>query len=170
MLQKSDRPGEIPEYMPEEYHRLVPQFDPRLKSQWRAWALLVLVGEQGPRIRAALHLRWTDVDFAAAEYGTVTWRARYDKQGQDRIQPLTPAARDAMYVALGWSRYDTTKTGWVFYSPRTDRRVHAKSDGTYTVQGFWDMLRRAEDRAGVTHVVGGAAHRMRRMAAGTRWK
>lgn len=28
------------------------------------------------------------------------------------------------------------------------------------------MLRRAEDRADVTHVEGGAAHRMRRMAAG----
>lgn len=61
---------------------------------------------------------------------------------------------------------DCPHTGWVFYSPRADRRSNPKFDGTYTVQGFWDMLRRAEDRADVTHVEGGAAHRMRRMAAG----
>jgi integrase len=163
---KDDRSEEIPEYTPEEYRLLVPQCDPRQKTQWRAWALLILVGELGPRINAAVHLRWTDVDFGADDFGTVTWRARYDKQGHERVQPLTPAARDALYVALGWSQHDPLGTGWVFYSPLTNAARLQKKDGAYSVQSFWWMLRKAEDRAGVTHAEGGAAHRMRRMAAG----
>ncbi len=165
---KEGRSAEIPEYTPEEYQQLVPQFDPRTKTQWRAWTLLIFVAELGPRINAACHLRWDDVDFAGEDFGTITWRARYDKLGRERVQPLTPAARDTLYVALGWSSDDLHDTGWVFFSPTAMRHQNPKSDGTYTVRGFSDMLRKAEIRASVTHAYGGGAHRMRRMAAAMR--
>lgn len=95
----------------------------------------------------------------AGTFGTITWQSRYDKAGRERRQSLTSRARDALYVALGWSRH-AKRTSWVFYL------VRACSESPYTVQGFWWMLRRAEDRAHIPHAPRGAAHRLRRMSAG----
>ena len=35
---------------------------PRLGTQWRPWALLMILGHHGVRAWAALHLRWDDID------------------------------------------------------------------------------------------------------------
>lgn len=154
---KEDRSVPVAEYNPADYPKLLAQFDPRSSRSWRAWVLTVLCGTQGMRINAALHLRWPDVDFEA---NTVAWSAAYDKMGQGRVQPLTAAAREALYVALGWSGRNVRATDWVMYTPR------GRADGTYDVSSYWRMLRSAEDAAGVAHIARRAAHGLRRMAAG----
>lgn len=164
-IANDERTTVIPEYAPREYRKLVQQLNPLATAQWRAWALLILIGELGPRINAALHLRWDDIDFDTAKFGAVIWRAEYDKLRRERRQPLTAAARDALYVALGWSYTEHPVSPWVF--PARPARTEKGSKGRpYTIQGFWWMLRKAEDRAHVVHVAYGAAHRLRRMAAG----
>jgi hypothetical protein len=39
---------------------------------------------------AILHLQWRDLDFEA---GQLAWRARWDKTGRERVQPMTAGAR-----------------------------------------------------------------------------
>ena len=164
---KEQRTKAIPEYTRDEYTRLLAAFDPRLGSQWRAWVLTAFVGEQGPRINAALHLQWQDVDFTTrpeAPFGTVHWRPEWDKLGRDRVQPLTAAARDALFVALGWSAQYRDRTDWIFPSVRTE--VDSTSDGTYTEKSFLWMLHEGETRAGVKYIPRRGAHSLRRMAMG----
>jgi len=156
-IAKEDRPKPVAEYDPTDYPKLVAQFDPRSSRSWRPWVLTVLCGTQGLRINAALHLKWGDVDFDA---NVIRWTPEFDKMGYDREQPLTEAAREALYVALGWARFNRTGRDWIFYTPRE------REDGTYDVSAYWRMLRKAEDAAGVVHVARRAAHGLRRMAAG----
>jgi len=157
---------EIPEYSFDDYRKLIQQVDPRVATQWRAWVLFVILGELGARINAALHLRWDDIDFAARESGTLVWRATYDKRRRERRQALTPAVRDALYVALGWSYMTNRSSPWVFPASRRTNAAPDYECRPYTIQGFWWRLRQAEERAHVTHIAYGAAHRLRRMAAG----
>lgn len=172
---KEQREKGVPEYTDTEYTLLLGAFDPRLLSQWRAWALVVLLGEQGPRVNAALHLRWDDIDLppkpivnpedpTQVHYGHVIWRAGHDKLGRERVQPLTPASREALFVALGWTNAEAVSSGWVFYASWQDRK--AAVDGTYTVQSFTWMLRAAEKRVGVQYIPRRGAHSLRRMAMG----
>lgn len=174
---KEQRPQLVPEYSNDEHAAIVAELNPRLHSQWRAWALTVIAGELGPRINAALHLTWADIELpftlAAAPageapyYGTVTWRSEFDKLGNVRVQPLTAAAHEAFLVALGYARHNPRATGsgsdWIFFTPATK---DGKGDGTYTVQAAWRALREAEIRAHVTHQPRRAFHGGRRMASG----
>lgn len=177
---KEQRPEPVAEYTNTEHAAILAQFRPRLHSQWRAWALTVIAGEMGPRINAALHLSWADVDLpyevlpaatpeAPPYYGAITWRAEFDKLGNVRVQPLTRASREALFVALGFARANPRRTGlssdWVFFTPASAERKH-KGDGTYSVQAAWRALCEAERRAGVTHLWRRAFHGGRRMAAG----
>lgn len=123
------------------------------------------MAEQGPRINAALHLTWSDVDFTArleALDSSVRYRPEWDKLGRDRVQPLTAAAREALLVALGWSRCYNTE--WVF--PTVRERPGVKSDGTYTEKSFLWMLHEGETRAKVDYIPRRGAHSLRRMAIG----
>lgn len=162
---KEQRSKGVPEYTPEEYAKLLAAFDPRKSSQWRAWVLTVFLGEQGPRINAALHLKWSDVDFASRDSspnGSVRFAAEYDKLGRERVQPLTEAARDALFVALGWC--SANGSGWIF--PTVREEIRETSDGTYTTKSFTWMLREAETRAKVDYIPNRGAHSLRRMAMG----
>lgn len=163
---KEDRAAPVAEYAPDTFPKLLAQFDPKASREWRAWAITAIVGTQGPRINALLHLTWPDVDFDAdGGRGTIRWAPEFDKMGHERVQPMTQLAREALYVALGWSRFAPAATDAVFYSP-TAKRHTADDDGTYSVGAYWRMLRKAEDAAGVEHVQRRAAHGFRRMAAG----
>jgi hypothetical protein len=84
--------------------------------------------------------------------------------GHEREQPMTAMAREALYVALGWSQRDTAQSGWVFFTPTQKKRD--RGDMTYHISSFWRMLCNAERAAGITHIKQRAAHGLRRMAAG----
>ncbi|MEO8911050.1 MAG: site-specific integrase [Gemmatimonadaceae bacterium] len=160
-IAKEDRRAPIPEYHRDDFSKLLLQFDPRSSRYWRALAVTAICGTQGARINAVLHLRWEDIDF---ETGRIRWRGEWDKMGHEREQPLTSLAREALYVALGWSQNDLTRSGWVFYTPKSKK--HDRGDHVYHVSSYWRMLCRAETGAGIPHVTQRAAHGLRRMAAG----
>lgn len=171
-ISKAQRAELVPEYSNAEHAAIVRRLNPLFRNQWRAWALTVIAGEVGPRINAALHLRWADVDLPYESttnyYGAITWRAEFDKLGNVRVQPITEAVREALFVALGYAHLNLRATGqgvdWLFYTPAT--KAELKGDGTYSVQAAWSALQRAEKEAGVTHRVRRAFHGGRRMAAG----
>ncbi len=157
------------EYTTDDYVGIVGALDPRKQSQWRAWSLIVLMGELGPRVNAALHLRWDDVEFGAVGHGTVHWSPEFDKVGHERTQPITAVAREALLVALGWARLDERRSGWVFYAARGDRAARkggGEHGAPYSVQSFIWMLREAEKRAKVSHIKYRGAHGFRRMVMG----
>ena len=145
------------EYRVADFERLLAQFHPRRGDQWRPWAVLLLLGHQGVRVNAALHLRWEDVDGATGE---LVWRARYDKLGREWRQAMRWGTWSALLTAAwhqGTRDGTLPATGWVF---PPGRRVNRD---TYRVQAFWAALRRAERDAGVPHLPLRAAHGLRRM-------
>jgi integrase len=158
---KEEQSPPIEEYSPDDFPKLLEQLNPRSVREWRAWAITSICGSQGARINAVLHLRWDDIDF---EDASICWRKRWDKQGLERIQPLTDIAKEALLVALGWSTKDQTQSGWVFYTPT--RKKQARGDNCYHVSSYWRMLMKAEQKAGIAHSPGRAAHGLRRMSAG----
>jgi len=160
-VSKEERRTGVEEYQPDDFRKLLAQLDPRNSREWRAWAITAICGTQGARINAVLHVRWEDVGF---DEGRVIWRKEWDKMGHEREQPLTSLAREAFFVALGWSLRDRTESGWVFYTPTQKKRE--RGDHIYHVSSYWRMLRTAEDNAGIAHVKQRAAHGLRRMAAG----
>ena len=155
---KGEGPQEIAEHTPEEFRRIVAALDATSAHQWRPWALFTLAGLQGPRIRSARYLRWSDID---SERGVIVWPAEYMKQGEAFEQPLTKAAWEALEVARSWRERDGYTGDFVFYAARRTNR-----QPVYTYQSAWIALRKAEDRAGVPHVRWRAFHGFRRMAAG----
>ncbi len=90
------KPLEPDEYSTDEFERMLLAVDKNDTRQWRAWVFLMLCGHYGQRANAVLHLRWRDIDFAA---GTITWPARYQKQGVDLVRPLLWEALSALLTA-----------------------------------------------------------------------
>jgi integrase len=84
------------EYVTAEFEKLLGAVDKDDTRQWRAWVFLMLVGHYGMRANAVLHLRWRDID---VEADTITWPARYQKQGKDLVRPLTWEGWSALLVA-----------------------------------------------------------------------
>jgi integrase len=155
-----DAPRNDPdEYRVDEWLAMLAVLDYRNPGQWRPWVLLSLLGHQGPRVNAALHLRWEDVDLDA---GTVTWRSGWDKMGKELTQPLRWGAVAALLTARAWRARDGYTGPWVFYSSHRRNGDAA----AYKVQSFWYHLRAAEDAAGVVHRPLRAAHGFRKMVAG----
>jgi integrase len=144
------------EYRAEDLDALLAELDPQSSRTWRAHAVLLFVGTQGVRINAALHLRWSDV-----RGDRVHWRRETDKVGRAWSQPLRQAAWAALETARWWRTRDGYAGEYVFYS--------ARRDAPYSVQGFWQALRDAEDRAEVPHRPWRAAHGFRRMVTGDLW-
>ena len=126
--------------------------------------MMMLLGHQGVRINAALHLQWRDV-----EDDQLIWRAEWDKLGNEWTQPIRDGTVSALLTAKGWRERDGYDGPWVFYRPRRRSRRYDREDAPYTVQGFLDALRNAEDRAGVIHRPLRASHGLRKMVAGDVW-
>lgn len=126
--------------------------DPRNPYQWRPWVLMTLLGNQGVRANAALHLRWSDVDF---DGNGLTWWDEHDKMGREWWQPLLQPTREALLVALGYSK----GSPWVFPSPKRKKGPGA----VYTIQALTEAIHTAEDRAGVQHRDLRACHGFRRL-------
>ena len=148
---KDEREAPPDEYSRAELLAIAAQLGAR--RHWRARGIIALCGTLGARINAVLHLSWKDVDLEA---DTVTWRAAWDKLGEERIQPLTPLARAAL-VEASQERHESEP--WVFWAVRAKGKpFHYNS----VVHHLWE----AEKRAGVAHRPGREFHGLRRMVVG----
>lgn len=144
------------EYSQDELDRMTATLSFDRLDQRTPLCVLVLIGHQGVRVNAALHLRWEDVDWAQ---DAVVWRAAWDKTGREWDQPLRRAPR----AILGrlWDAVGQPATGWVFPAKRRDSR-----SPVYTPQSFYAALQVAQTKAGVEALPGRAAHSFRRKIAG----
>jgi integrase len=160
---KDRRPAKVPEYRAEEFEAILAQLPVTGASRhWRAGGVLALCGYQGARQNAVRHLRWDDV-VDADRSNTITWRARWDKLGKERVQPLrSPAIQVLIEVRKQHHRLGLDSP-WVFPAPRERKR---SDDPVYSAQALWWELTQAERRAGVPHKRGRGAHGLRRMLAG----
>ncbi len=158
-IAKEARPARPEAYTLEEIERVLGQLDPQDAGHWRPWCVLTLAAYQGARERAILHLAWADVDLAQ---GLVTWRAKYDKTGTERTQPLTLAGYCALLTADHWRRRLSRYGPWVFPSPWAGKRAGREERGVYGAQALWLALRQAEDRARIPHRPFRAVHGFRR--------
>lgn len=160
-LKKNEgRRSETFEFTNEEWGKLAAALDPKHPNRWRAHCLVVMGGTLGPRQRALLHLRWSDVDLAAR---TVTWRTEYDKMGKDdRPQPLPRDAVRALRIARVWRQRAGYQGLWVFFAVK-----HTKRDvAPYTYSALNAQIHRAEERAGVKTIPYRSMHGLRRTAMG----
>lgn len=133
---------------------------------WRPWVFVAIAGSLGPRSRALLHLRWSEIDLAA---GTVTWLKQWDKVGKkDRVQPLTDEAYAALRTAQGW-RTELGYTGpWVLFSThKGQHRAQREADGVYRYSSLAAAVSGAEQHARprIAHEPFRLNHGLRRLAA-----
>jgi integrase len=150
-----DQKPEIPaEYRGEEFRAILAQLPLEGATTWRAHAALALCGYQGVRQNAALHLKWSDVDFVGER---IVWRAEFDKMGREWDQPLRKPVLELL-AHLWTHRADGE---WVFPASRKDSK-----SPVYSIQSLWLALVKAEKRAGITALKGRAGHGLRRMLAG----
>lgn len=145
--------AEPAEYRREEFDRLVAQFRPQRGTEWRAAVILAVIGSQGVRENAALHLTWDAVDLVR---GIVTWPGKYDKNGRTWAQPIRREAYAALLTARWWRDRMGFTGDWVVPGTRGGKKP-------YTAQALWAHLRRAEEAAGVPHLTLRALHGLRRM-------
>lgn len=96
------------EFSTEEWEAMMRTFKPSslmdgtlfAAKNWRPWVMMMLIQHHGQRANAVRHAQWTDFDFEA---GLVTWRAAYQKQGKDVVQPITHGTVAALLVARFWA-------------------------------------------------------------------
>jgi integrase len=96
---------------------------------WRFELALRLGRETVSRNSSVRHLRWSDVDLVQ---GTIRWRSEFDKNSEEVVVPLTPAALAALRAAprgIG--------EAWVFPSERNPARPTSR-------HSFQIWLRRAK--------------------------
>ena len=161
-IAKEDRPSLPAEYRLEDFEKILAQFDSTSWGRWRPWAVLTLLGNQGVRTGAALHLAWDDVDL---ETGLLTWRARWDKVGREWQQPIRTATRHALEVCRKWREKLGYEGQWVFFS-QDERKVKGGELPIYGQAALGYALGKAEQRAGVPHLDLRAMHGLRRMVVG----
>lgn len=148
------------EYRDADRIKVLAQWSPLRRKEWRAWALTTLLAYCGPRQNAALNLRWSDIDFDGE---IITWRPEHDKMGHVRHQPMPAPVKDAFYVAMGWALEEGYTGGLVFFAVQ-DRRQ--KQDLPWSYQAYIAQLHAAEEAAGVTRLLYRGAHGFRRGIAG----
>lgn len=168
---KEDRPTPPEEYSPEEFKTILGAFDPSSGYRWRAFVAWALIGVQGVRQIAALHVQLDDVELGHAEitgdgavrwvYGRITWRAEWDKLGNEWSQPLRLVTQIALEIALEWRERMGYTGPWLLPPAQPTRN---KGD-TYDHQSLWWAIRRAEERTGVPHRKWRAGHGARRMVS-----
>ena len=153
---KEEKRQETAEYRSADALKIIGALNPKSSRQWRAWAFCVIAHYTGGRTNAILHLQWDDYDGDA-----IRWRARWDKVGKERVQPVPRQVQLAFDVAVIWKQRAKDAQQWVFFSPKA--RTAGRPIHYDTVR---KMLLEAEQRAGVAHVHMNAMHRFRRGVVG----
>lgn len=151
---------ETEEYREEDRRKVLAKLDPKDVRQWRAYVLTVLLAYCGPRQTAARSLEWDDIDF---EKGTIRWRAKTDKMGVERFQPIPAPVAEALEIALHWRGFEGYEGPLVFFSVQDRGR---KKGQPWTYQAYIAQLHAAEARAGVASILYRGAHGFRRGIAG----
>lgn len=171
------------EYSRDERDRMAGTLDPRKGKEWRPWVLSIILDYCGPRVDAALRLELDDIELTPTT-GRIHWRAETDKVGTDRFQPMPAPVVEALWVAMGWRRFDEYDGRFVFYGGQRRTRAHALRRNTrrekakeslaglvvnekpWTYSAFNAWIRVAETRAGIAHIKFRGAHGKRRGIAG----
>lgn len=100
--------------------------------------ILILANDTARRISAICKLEWKDVLFDVPPSGAIRWPRDTDKEGKDRISPLTERAREALLVL----REEWPDSRYVFSAPGLrDQPLHRNR------ADHW--LRKAEALAGL---------------------
>jgi integrase len=159
-LGKDESVANVPEFTPAEYGKMWAQSkqERRMARRWRVRVAIAVAGNQGPRQRALLAMKWIDVDLVAR---TVHWPKDTDKRGYDRVQPLTAESVAMLRVARIWRARIGYEGPFVF--PAANARRTGK---TWTYQAAVEQLHALCRRAGVVVIWGRGFHAFRRLAAG----
>lgn len=166
-ISKDRRPVSPAEYTDEEFVQIMGSFNPAWAKHRTPATILGVLGNQGARINAVVHLDWRDVDWdtvvrlddGSEMRGLFIWRAQWDKMGNEWDQPMRQVTRDLLQV---WWRLQGCPTeGWVFPTKNSRSQV-----GHFSVIGFLAALTTAEIRAGVTHQPMRGSHGFRRRLSG----
>lgn len=154
-----DEPTQSPaEYSAAETEKFLAALDEHSATQWRPKVALLICANQGVRQNAVLHLQWADVD---EEAGTITWRSKWDKMGNEWTQPIRLATREALAIARAWRKESGYEGPWVIPSGSSKNK-----NEVYTIQSLWQALKSAERRSGVAVVPLRAGHGLRRKVMG----
>lgn len=152
-----EKPGE---FTPKEFAEILSQLDPQDPYRWRAASALLLIGETGARISAALQLKRENVEIDGAG-GLIRWPKDTNKTRREYLQPLTHGALSALLTARFWQDKRQSKSEYVFPTGQPSRR----SEGFLTKSALLSALSRAEARANIPHRHLRGAHGLRRMIA-----
>lgn len=155
---KEKRPVSPDEFSGEEFSGLMESMPLDHGQFWRGHVALGLCGFQGARQWAVLHLTWEDIDYEAR---TVRWRPEWDKNGEERTQPLRRPALALLAIAWHWRQERGYEGPWILFPGNARSR-----QAVYTRGALSWALRSAERRAGIVHRKGRGAHGLRRMLAG----
>jgi integrase len=123
---------------------------------------LLLIGETGARISAALQLKWANVEIDGAG-GAIRWPKETNKSRREYLQPLTHGALSALRTAHYWRNKRGSKSEYVFPTGQPSRSKR----GYLTKSALLSALTRAESRANIEHKYLRGAHGLRRMIATT---
>lgn len=154
---KGDQAQPVPEFTPDATERIMAQFDPRERSNWRPWALMMLAAILGPRANALLQQEWRNVSLGTSPR-TITWPAHTDKLGRHRTQALPRSAVFVLRVVRVWQHREGYAGPLLFPSRRLPGRP-------YTYAALWVALGKACEDAGVARRPMQALHAFRRYAA-----
>lgn len=155
-VSKDKRTQPRAEYKQAEFLKIWRQFDPTDAGQWRPYVAVGLLGLYGMRQTATLRLQWADVGTE-----TLTFRAEWDKQGEEHVMPILPMTRELLAVAQAWRVRDGYEGPWIFAPARK-----GSASLTYTIQSLWLALHLAEGRAGIESIPLRAGHGFRRGLVG----
>ncbi len=155
-LSKDEKRTKMAEYTPEEWTKILAQFNYRKQREWRPWVALVLAGILGPRQRALLSLKVSDIDLAERK---VTWRSETDKLARERVQPLPRNAVFAMRIALVWRKRMRYTGPWLL--PRVEEQ---RGDVPWTYAALVHFLHTRAEKAGIEPKPYVAMHGLRRTA------
>ncbi len=158
---KSDLATPVPEFSPDDTERLVAAFDPRLRTQWRPWAAMMLAAILGPRANALLRQQWQNIETNQSPR-TIYWPADTDKTGRERTQALPRAAVLVLRMVRVWHRREQYTGPWLFPSPQWKTQGDRKP---WTYAALWLSLGKACEDAGVERRPMQAMHAFRRFAA-----
>lgn len=180
-LAKTEKPGEVPEWSPEDTTRLGGQLlrerASRSSRHWRLEVAFFLASAQGPRQNAMRHLAFDDVNLSGDTVRhptakdvvlpprSVWWNPAFDKLGKERVQPLTRGAVRALRLARVWRQRMKYEGKWVL-APVAARVAERGDPVTY--QALNQALRELCNRCDpvVPWITGRAFHGFRKGSAG----
>lgn len=156
---KHEQPAPVPEFTPDETARLVAAFDPRRRTQWRAWGAMMLAAILGPRANALLSQELPNLDMATR---TLRWAPETDKVGRERFQALPRAAVLVCRIIRVWHAREGYTGRWLFPSPQWKTTGDRKP---WSYAALWLSLTSACAAVGVARRPMQAMHAFRRYAA-----